>query len=85
MMKFPTEWKVIRFHGSSHHQQATYWWSWLTHVPVPMLVFLELGLLQTMGKDDMIFIINRPQKKCHFGRNKNPMELGAPETTQDKP
>jgi len=23
MMKFPTEWKVIKFHGSSHHQPVT--------------------------------------------------------------
>ena len=22
IMKFPTEWKVIKFHGSSHHQQV---------------------------------------------------------------
>ena len=25
MMKFPTEWKVIKFHGSSHHQPDVCW------------------------------------------------------------
>jgi len=23
MMNFPTEWKIIKFHGSSHHQPVT--------------------------------------------------------------
>ena len=31
MMTFPTEWKVLKFHGSSHHRPEMYVWYFLTY------------------------------------------------------
>jgi len=57
MMKFPTEWKVIEFHGSSHHQ-PDHLIPWKPS-PIFHLVGGAITILKNMkvnGKDDIPYM-----------------------------
>jgi hypothetical protein len=65
-MKFPSEWKVIKFHGSSHQQSVI-----INHIPsltsIKMVYPMKWSLIITININHILTIINQIStlEKCY--------------------